>query len=532
MNTLFLLHLVQVHSAGSSSQNSPSTMRIGAIDYGDDLGLSRAVAQIMVNPFSPKFKVMTNDFKKIYENVRCADEPPLKKGPSRGGFEDCKRSCLGDPQCEFIVYYRERKWCESYANCATQQELDGDNVSSVWKRLSYCDVALDIYMREIPSFFPDGLIRASQPDPNLHCKCTSSIWMFCAIFARENTREWDILTTKLDRRDEENMKPFFILGTLKEGQTEDDRPIVYRGTKIHSTSINAEIEVKPTTKCFHINKCIRGSIDGVCGFTKKHFSSGDPVYVDKKRKGDIEIRGIPIPCYSLVGVRMADFELNLFSLYIVFDDKDMATGICDPGTSLYKNQPTDASDLFPPEPSSSSPSSLPFGSAGSPDSPSRSKKSKKKKGKSELTPGAASSPASEGSELYSISPDESSPSSLPQLQVGPAGSPESSSASKKSKKKKGKSKLGGVSSPASSSDPGISAPQTTPLMGTATSPESPPKTDLSDLTIEERVAESIHYPFRPSYALLPLLIVFTLYLYTSFSTSSHGQDVYIEFLHL
>merc|ERR1712048_1471723 len=106
-----------------------------------------------------------------------------------------------------------------------------------------------------------------------------------------------------------------------------------------------------------------------------------------------------IPCYSLVGVRMGEFELNLFSLYIVFDDKDMATGICDPGTSLYKNQPTDATDLYSPE-SSSSPSSLPqaqFGAAGSPDSPSRKKKIKKKKGKSELGPGPASSSASEAS---------------------------------------------------------------------------------------------------------------------------------------
>ena len=158
----------------------------------------------------------------------------------------------------------------------------------------------------------------------------------------------------------------------------------------------------------------------------------------------------------------------------------MATGICDPGTSLYKNQPTDATDLYSPEASSSSPSSLPqaqFGPAGSPDSPSRKKKSKKKKGKSELGPGPASSSASEAS---SPLPDAGSPSSLPDMAFGPAGSPESSSSSKKSKKKKGKSKLavpGGASSP-TSSDTGMSASQSMPLMATATSPESPSKIDL------------------------------------------------------
>jgi len=542
LSFLYLLLFVPANSADSSpkspSSSSPN-LRIGAIDYGpatDDIGLSQAVAKIMVNPFSPQFKVLTDDYRKMYENVRCVDAPAIKKGPARGGFEDCKRSCSGDSQCEFIAYYRERKWCESFADCA-KQEPDGDNIIAVWKRLSYCDVAHEAYMRQIPTFFPDGVIRASQPDPNFHCKCTSSIWMFCAIFAHENTEEWSILTDKLDRRDEEKMKPFFILGTLKDDQQEDDRPIIFRGAKVHSTSINAEIEVKPSTRCFHINKCIRGSKGGVCGFTKKHFSSGDPVYVDKKRKGDIEIRGIPIPCYSLVGVRMGEFELNLFSLYIVFDDKDMATGICDPGTSLYKNQPTDASDLYSPEASSSSPSSLPqaqFGPAGSPDSPSRKKKNKKKKGKSELNPGPASSPVSEGGELYSITPEAGSPSSLPDMAFGPASSPESSSGSKKSKKKKGKSKLavpGGPSSP-TTSDTGMSASQSMPLMATATSPESPSKIDLSDSTIEERVAASVQGQFRRYYMFVPLLIMFTCCLFTSFSTSSHDQDVYIEFLQL
>jgi len=277
----------------------------------------------------------TDHLRKVYENVRCVDSLPLTKGlASNVGLDECRQNCIGSDLCEYFAFWPLQNWCETYESCF-YQESDGENTINVFKRMSHCDVANQIYMKLIPRQFPTAMVKADVPNPNFHCQCISKAWMFCVIFAAPGTAEHAAVQKKFDRYDAEKMKPFVLWPSRT--RTVEQQPIIFRqGPK----SVNAEIEVWPPGKCFHVSKCVRGTPGRHCPFSGRPFKSGDPVYVLKSAMTDIE-KGTPVSCYSMAGFRdgmrgRPIYGLN-HAIYLVFDDADMATGICAEGISKFKN---------------------------------------------------------------------------------------------------------------------------------------------------------------------------------------------------
>jgi len=305
---LLILLVCEVHGAGSST--------------GSSLDLVKPLMAV------------TDNVRKIYENVRCVDGYPLTKGLVEGGLEECKKECLDDPECVFYAFWLEKNYCETYDSCY-HLESDGDNVIHVFKRMSHCDVAQAVYSRMIPKYFPAGTLKIDPPNPNLYCKCISRAWMFCVIYVAPGTGEYNAVTAKLNRKDPEKMKPFESLPSRT--RPPEQRPIIFRQAR---SSIIAEIETWPPGKCFHVSKCTRGTPGKGCPFTGKPFKSGDPVYVLRGAMAEIE-RGTPVSCYSMMGFRdgyreKPEIEVN-YAIYLIFDDADMQAGYCAEGISKFKN---------------------------------------------------------------------------------------------------------------------------------------------------------------------------------------------------
>jgi len=309
MSQLLLFLLVsKVHGAGSST--------------GSSLDLVKPLLAV------------TDNVRKIYENVRCVDGYPLTKGLVEGGLDECKTKCLEDTECVFYAFWLQKNYCETYVSCH-HVESDGDNAIHVFKRMSHCDVAQEVYSRMIPKYFPQGTLKIDPPNPNMYCKCISRAWMFCVIYIAPGTSEYNAVTAKLNRKDPEKMKPFETLPSRT--RPPERRPIIYRQAR---SSIIAEIETWPPGKCFHVSKCTRGTPGKGCPFTGKPFKSGDPVYVLKGAMAEIE-RGTPVSCYSMMGFRdgyreKPEIEKN-YAVYLIFDDADMQAGYCAEGISKFKN---------------------------------------------------------------------------------------------------------------------------------------------------------------------------------------------------
>jgi len=327
------------------------------LNYLQDL-VHKHVAQNYLQPSSDT----PVTYKSVHENVRCTGSKVLTKGKVKTASE-CQAKCTHNQQCNYYAFWKVRKYCETYDSCKTFAP-DGNNLITVYKKLTECEIASETYLPAIVSSFPDDAVRNDPPGKNIACKCITNRMMVCGIFIDPGSRRWDIVEARLDRNQPiEKLIPFLQIPS----PTGDRRPQIayippeaaedWNKSSGKKTPIGAEINVLPLTHCIKLEICTEGtpampmwkSEKGWCPFLVEPFRSGDPVYILNSQVSDV-IAGTPMPCIAASGMRTWSVLNNAvpfpdpfgrergrhmllhedYTMFFIFDDTDMATGLCSP----------------------------------------------------------------------------------------------------------------------------------------------------------------------------------------------------------
>jgi len=310
---------------------------------------------VWINPglaVSIERKVFTHDaFDRVAEDVQC-ENAELVMNKRSMNFLDCKQRCIQSESCSHFAYWNKEKKCEAYVDCPSVGP-DEDKKIQLWMRYTTCDLAISYaYLRLLEQAFTKGtVVITSEKDKNMQCSCMTAQWMICAIFIdldSEDGRQQYIakqVMEKLNRDDPRALRPFAIMPSdLKHVIP----PIVYRGAFENDDLIYSEIMTVPTSRCLHLNICIMGTPGGICPLLGTAMGSGEAVYILKSEE-KIVASGKPVVCLSAAGVRItatADmdnmgfidplgreggrrlFLKDDYEIYFLFDDEDLATGIC------------------------------------------------------------------------------------------------------------------------------------------------------------------------------------------------------------
>jgi len=314
-------------------------------------------------------------FEKIGQDVRCGDEALIPR-VTVSTMSQCKASCVEHTNCRYFAFWQKKKLCEIYAYCASQEPDNGHSIS-LYERLSLCQSELsksgmsNPFTAMVGNFLPLGTVRFEGPRRNMHCYCATSIWMVCSIIVNPESTEERIVRERLDRsRSEEALRPFYSIPSKL--LDPEDYTICYdifvdvpRNLRIWN-----EIQVVKSTNCIRINSCLQGTPSGICPITKQPFQPGEAVFILKEDVPNASL-GIPIPCYSFLGMRtiMANhiveeqgyFHDQLmregvrpmresdYALYAIVSDAQASEGLCQvPATHVMGPVPEERTHIFQP----------------------------------------------------------------------------------------------------------------------------------------------------------------------------------------
>jgi len=392
---------------------------------------NQAMKQLFLTPPDTAIQDPSTPFEKVHDDVYCGDRPPLFGMPLSSGkvenMRECKQKCLSERGCRYFAFWVKLKKCETYGTCWSQIP-DPKNKVSVYRRVTPCEMARDVYYEAITKAFDPhilrtlympfewekGLPRSDYPNPNFVCECTGIVWMTCSIFLNKETYEFPIIFHKFDpsQGGPEHMLPFRITKSELFPYGGENAILTFSEHRPGQAHVRAEIELPeyvidrgmPIPGCIHISQCIAGTPGGQCGIQHRPFQSGEPVYVLKRAVLASKGENQPHLCMSLKGLRShmlnqesetysfkdpygrkvddrAELQADDYIIYWVFDDVGFSTGICGVGFSRAPAQRTSSgagpSGAGPSGPSGSSPAL----SAGSPASAEGSEGEGKKKSK-------------------------------------------------------------------------------------------------------------------------------------------------------
>jgi len=293
--------------------------------------------------------------------------PKLSHGFT-GGATECKRRCLFDDHCAFFAYWTRTRYCETYLVCDLQTDLDEltqEKLSNVkvFKRLSECEEEIGAgdgrYVKAIGESFPQGVIRTSTPNKNIHCSCLTHLWAICVIVVVPNSVEEKELKRKINRF--APARPFSFMSLMDRSIA----PITFTlGKATQEARVYAEIEILPPERCIHTSICTDGTPERICPVMQQPFKPGDAVYVMKPDVPGI-FQGKAVKCISAAGIRHISISLtedqNLayirfpdpfgrdhgtqktaedYELFFIFDETSLRSGIC----GRYQMPPQEAPD--------------------------------------------------------------------------------------------------------------------------------------------------------------------------------------------